>query len=118
MTSYLSAFYPAMSSKRRVGRGDPMRWLSDLERTAYVSCNRMLYVPSCQLVTLDDKLMGTKSKWNPVKTLFACKADKESDADVLSNALFRRIINEQLHRRGESQIDSGTSLMRSLTDKQ
>lgn len=79
----------------------------------------IFYVLSCQLVTMDDKLMETRCKSSPMKLLSALKMDREGQtSDVLAHALFCPIIDYQHHVRRESQKDSFTSLLRSVTYRQ
>lgn len=61
--------------------------------------------------------MGTRSKHNHVKSLTARKADREGEMfDVLVDALFRIYLDARRHRRGETQLDSAVSVLRSVPE--
>lgn len=64
-------------------------------------------------MTLDDELFGTRANDNQVKTLSNRKADKEGHtADVVCDALFRTALGIRFRRRGISQAENVSSLMR------
>lgn len=66
----------------------------------------------CHFLTLDEELMGTSSKEKRVKALSGRKTDREGQiSDVLADALFRLTLDESLHRRGRSQVESVKPLL-------
>lgn len=127
MVNFLSgnvcAFHPSMthvsSASSWEARRDPTKFLTDFEFTAFDTSRRLFYVPTCQMLTLDDELMGTRSNSNPVKTLSSRKADREGhSSDVLADALFRITLMSRFHRRGEQQVDTVERLIRSVQECQ
>lgn len=113
LTRMLSVFHRSIRSDQS-GDGwqswgvqrDQNRCLNDTERNAYAIGKRLFNVPSCQLLTLDDELMCTRSKDNPVKALSAQKEDREGQmSDVLARALLCLTRDVRLYRRAETQVE-------------
>lgn len=87
------------------------------DRTAYDINKRLFYVPSAQLLTLDDEVMGTRSNENPVKCIFARKGSLDIQcSNDLTDVLFRLTIESRLHRRGETQFEIAKGLLECLTE--
>lgn len=98
-------------------RRDITKFLADFELTAFGTCRRLFYVLSCQLLTLDDEWMGTRSNSNYMKTLFSRMVDREGhSSDVLVDGLFRIILMSSFHRWSEQQVDTVGRLIRSVQE--
>lgn len=79
--------------------------------------NHIFYFPLVQLSTLDDDLMGTRSRHNEVKMLSDRKADREGHStDNVADAIFRFMIDSRLRRRVEPHVTNVSCLRTSLTE--
>lgn len=83
---------------------DNTRILDEFEMFTMQLVSRMFFVALHQVITLDDDLVGTRSRDNQVKSLSSCKANKEVHlADVVVDAIFNVVISLRFRRRGEGK---------------
>lgn len=96
---------------------DATQLLNDFERQAWSVSKRLFYVLLVQLITLDDDLMGTRSRDNQVKMLSDRNADREGHStDNVADALFRLTDVSRFRRCGEPQVTNVSRLLTSLME--
>ncbi|PXF42597.1 hypothetical protein BWQ96_07692 [Gracilariopsis chorda] len=121
ISSNILAFAPTSR-----GRDDTLGWnrqrdqtqqYSEFELLAFRTTQKIFFLTSNLLVTLDDDLFGTRACDNQVKTLSARKGDKEGhSADTVADALFRVLLTLRFWRQGEKNTDSVNNMLGSLLD--
>ena len=91
--------------------------LGQFERRAFDVSGKVFLVPDHTICSLDDDLMGTRASDNQHKTISNRKADREGHTvDVISDALFRVVLQIRFARRGEKRIQGVRKLLSSLLD--
>lgn len=124
VTSKPCALYPTL--RHREDSDGHFSWESRRDQTScltyfvlntYAIGEQLFYVPICQFLTMDDELMGNRSKHNQVKLLFLRKADREGQmSEVLVHILFRITLDARLLLRGSTQAYCVTALLEIAQD--
>ena len=101
LTTNICAFHPSYRLDNDQiswhAQRDATQFMTEFERASFSIYKRLLYVPNSQFITLDDDLLGTRSKDNQVKCLSARKADREGhSADVIADGIFRITLDARI----------------------
>lgn len=75
------AFHPYLGnddgSRTWLDQRDLTEFISEFERLSFTKRKTLIYVPVNKFITTDDELVWTRSKHNPLKTIYERKADRE-----------------------------------------